>query len=76
MEGCSDNGSRYGLVIEYGGAGFVARGFTSTGATRRALQATATGADLGVAIAGFAGTDKPVLLGVARPGRRAHGRGR
>ncbi|WP_440950686.1 hypothetical protein [Methanosphaerula subterraneus] len=52
------------LVIEYGGAGIIARGFVSTGATRRALQATAIDADLEIGIVNFAGDGRPVLLGI------------
>jgi hypothetical protein len=64
LTSCSDEGSAYGLVIEYGGGGLVARQFISTGATRRALQATATSADLEIGIIRFAGQGKPVLLGI------------
>jgi hypothetical protein len=61
---CSDEGSAYGLVIEYGGVGIIARQFVSTGATRRALQATAIDADLEIGIVNFAGDGRPVLLGI------------
>ncbi|WP_148208233.1 hypothetical protein [Methanosphaerula palustris] len=54
------------LVIEYSGTRFVARRFTSSGATRRALQVPATNADLEVGIADFAGHGKLVLLGVTK----------
>jgi len=64
LDSCSDEGSGYGLVIEYGGGGLIARQFVSTGATRRALQATATGADLEIGIIRFAGQGRPVLLGI------------
>lgn len=64
LSSCSDEGSGYSLVIEYGGGGIIVQKFVSTGATRRALQATATGADLEIAIDRFAGPGLPVLLGI------------
>ena len=51
-----------GGVIPFNSA--VARQFVSTGATRRVLQATAIDADLEIAIVGFAGDGRPVLLGI------------
>ena len=61
---CSDTGSAYGLVIEYGGNGAKVKDFVSDGATRRALQMVGNDAEVGITILGFAGTDRPVLLGV------------
>ena len=45
---CSDTGSAYGLVIEYGGNRAKVEGFISTGATRRALQMVGTDAQVGI----------------------------
>ena len=64
LDSCSDEGSAYGLVIEYGGGGLIARQFVSTGAIRRVLQATAIDADLEIGIVRFAGDGRPVLLGI------------
>ena len=61
---CSDTGSAYGLVIEYGGNESKVEDFVSTGATRRALQMVGNGADVEVEIWNFAGTGRPVLLGI------------
>ncbi|HOT94898.1 MAG TPA: hypothetical protein PK089_06890 [Methanoregulaceae archaeon] len=60
---CSDTGSAYSLVIEYGGDRARVEGFVSTGATRRALQMVGNNADVGITIRHFAGTGRPVLLG-------------
>ena len=54
----------YSLVIEYGGNRAKVEGFVSTGATRRALQMVGNGASVGIAIRNFAGTGRPVLLGI------------
>jgi hypothetical protein len=61
---CSDSGSGYGLVIEYGGNRAKIAGFVSTGATRRALQMVGNDAELGITIVDFAGSGRPVLLGI------------
>ncbi len=61
---CSDTGSAYGLVIEYGGNGANVEDFVSTGATRRALQMVGNDAAVGIAIVNFVGTGRPVLLGI------------
>ena len=61
---CSDTGSAYGLVVEYGGERMKVEGFVSDGATRRALQMVGSNADVGITILGFAGTGRPVLLGI------------
>ena len=63
LERCSDTGSGYGLVIEYGGAQARVEGFVSRGATRRALQMVGNGAAVEVAVLEFAGAGRPVLLG-------------
>jgi hypothetical protein len=64
LEGCSDSGSGYSLVIEYGGNRAKVEGFVSTGATRRALQMVGNDAEVGIDIRNFAGTERPVLLGI------------
>ena len=64
LEGCSDAGSGYGLVIEYGGNEAKVKGFVSDGARRRALQMVGNGAEVEVEIRNFAGEGRPVLLGV------------
>ncbi|MEN6519328.1 MAG: hypothetical protein ABFC38_14335 [Methanospirillum sp.] len=64
LEGCSDAGSGYGLVIEYGGNGAKVERFVSDGATRRALQMVGNDAEVEVEIRNFAGDGRPVLLGV------------
>jgi hypothetical protein len=64
LEDCRDTGSAYGLVIEYGGTRAKVENFVSTGATRRALQMVGNNADIGITILGFAGAERPVLLGV------------
>ncbi len=64
LENCSDTGSAYGLVIEYGGNGAKVERFVSDGATRRALQMVGTDADVEVEVRNFAGKGRPVLLGV------------
>ena len=64
LEGCSDTGSAYGLVIEYGGNGAKVEGFVSDGATRRALQMVGNDAEVEVEIRNFAGEGRPVLLGI------------
>ncbi len=51
-------------MIEYGGNGAKVKGFVSVGATRRALQMVGNNADVGITGLGFAGTGRPVLLGV------------
>ena len=61
---CSDTGSAYGLVIEYGGNGAKVEDFVSTGATRRALQMVGNDASIEIAIVNFAGSGRPVLLGI------------
>ncbi len=61
---CSDTGSAYGLVIEYGGERARVKGFVSDGATRRALQMVGNNAEVEVEIRNFAGTGRPVLLGI------------
>ena len=60
----SDTGSTCGLVIEYGGNRAIVEDFVSTGATRRALQMVGSDAEVGITILGFAGTGRPVLLGI------------
>ena len=64
LENCSDMGSAYGLVVEYGGNGAKIEGFISDGATRRALQMVGNNASVDIAIVNFAGTGRPVLLGI------------
>ncbi|KAF5046982.1 hypothetical protein DSECCO2_465090 [anaerobic digester metagenome] len=64
LEGCSDIGSAYGLVIEYGGNGAKVTGFVSDGAKRRALQMVGNGVEVEAEIRNFAGDGRPVLLGV------------
>jgi hypothetical protein len=61
---CSDTGSGYSLVIEYGGDRAKVTNFVSTGATRRALQMVGNDADVEIEIREFAGNTKPVLLGI------------
>ena len=61
---CSDTGSAYSLVVEYGGERVRVEKFVSNGATRRALQMVGNGASVGIAIVNFAGTSRPVLLGI------------
>jgi hypothetical protein len=61
---CSDMGSGYGLVIEYGGNRAKIAGFVSTGATRRALQMVGNDAKIEIEIREFAGDGRPVLLGI------------
>ena len=60
---CSDTGSAYSLVVEYGGDRARVENFVSNGATRRALQMVGNNADVGIAIVNFAGKGLPVLLG-------------
>ena len=64
LERCRDTGSAYLLVVEYGGERMRVEGFVSDGATRRALQMVGNDADVGITILGFAGTGRPVLLGI------------
>jgi hypothetical protein len=64
LERCRDTGSGYSLVIEYGGNVAKVEGFVSDGATRRALQMVGNDAEIGITILNFAGTGRPVLLGV------------
>lgn len=64
LERCRDLGSAYSFVIEYGGVGAVLRDCVSDGATRRALQATASGASIDLEIRRFAGAGRPVLAGI------------
>ena len=64
LEGCSDTGSGYGLVIEYGGNRATVRGFVSDGARRRALQMVGNDAEVEVEVRNFAGDGRPVLLGI------------
>ncbi len=64
LEHCRDTGSAYGLVVEYGGNRAKVEGFVSDGATRRALQMVGNNADVGITILSFAGTGRPVLLGI------------
>ena len=64
LEDCSDTGSAYSLVIEYGGNDAKVKGFVSRGATRRALQMVGNDAEVGITILDFAGTGRPVLLGI------------
>ncbi len=61
---CSDAGSAYGLVIEYGGNRAKVEGFVSDGATRRAFQLVGNGAEIEVEIRNFAGESRPVLIGI------------
>ncbi len=61
---CSDMGSVYGLVVEYGGERMTVENFVSDGATRRALQMVGNLAEVGIAIVNYAGTGRPVLLGI------------
>jgi hypothetical protein len=61
---CSDTGSAYGLVIEYGGNKAKVKGLVSTGATRRALQMVGNDAEVEIEIRNFAGEGRPVLLGI------------
>jgi len=56
---CSDTGSAYGLVVEYGGERMRVEGFISDGATRRALQMVGNDEDVGITILNFAGTGRP-----------------
>ncbi|MGD9938008.1 MAG: hypothetical protein AB7S61_11125 [Methanoregulaceae archaeon] len=62
---CSDTGSAYRLVVEYDGERAKVKGFVLDGATSRALQMVGNNADVGIAIVNFAGTGRPVLLGIA-----------
>ncbi|KAF5046829.1 hypothetical protein DSECCO2_466720 [anaerobic digester metagenome] len=64
LERCRDLGSAYSFVIEYGGVDAVLRGCVSDGATRRALQVTASGASIDLEIRRFAGAGRPVLAGI------------
>ncbi len=64
LERCSDTGSAYGLVIEYGGERARVEGFVSDGATRRALQMVGNDADVEIEVRTFAGDRRPVLLGI------------
>ena len=64
LEHCRDTGSAYGLVIDYGGNRARIEGFVSDGATRRALQMVGNEASVDVEIRNFAGTGRPVLLGI------------
>ena len=61
---CLDTGSAYGLVVEYGGERMRVENFVSDGATRRALQMVGNEAEVEIAIVNFAGTGRPVLLGI------------
>lgn len=64
LDSCTSTGDAYGLVIEYGGVGVRVKDFTATANTRRALQATAVAADIGITIRDFRGSGRPVLLGI------------
>jgi len=64
LERCRDLGSAYSFVIEYGGVGAVLQGCVSDGATRRALQATSSGASIDLEVRRFAGAGRPVLVGI------------
>lgn len=65
LEGCSSDGDAYSLVSEVGGSGAVVTNFTSTGATRRALQMVGSNVKItGFKIERFAGKGKPVLMGL------------
>jgi len=65
IEGHEDEGSQYALAIEVGGAGAQVIDFTSTGATRRALQAVGSNLKItGFRVQQFAGKGKPVMLGL------------
>jgi hypothetical protein len=64
LEDCHDTGSAYSLVIEYGGNGSKVKGFVSAFATRRALQMVGSKAEVEIAVLGFAGTERPVRLGI------------
>ena len=64
LEHCSDRYSAYGLVIEYGGERATVEGFVSDGARRRALQMVGNDAEVEVEVRNFAGSGRPVLLGV------------
>ncbi|MEN6516964.1 MAG: hypothetical protein ABFC38_02080 [Methanospirillum sp.] len=64
LEDCQDSGSAYSLVIEYGGNGARVKGFVSDGATRRALQMVGNDAEVGITVLGFAGTERPIRLGI------------
>ena len=61
---CSDTGSAYGLVIEYGGNRATVEGFVSDGAKRRVLQMVGNDASVDIEIRNFVGAGRPVLLGV------------
>jgi hypothetical protein len=64
IENCSDTGSAYGLVVEYGGERMKIEEFVSEGATRRVLQMVGNDAEVEVEIRNFAGDGRPVLLGI------------
>ena len=64
LERCRDTGSAYSLVVEYGGERMKVEGFVSDGATRRALQMVGNSAGVGITVLNFAGTGRPVLLGI------------
>ena len=57
-------GAAGSTVIEYAGKGATTTDSVSTGAKRRALQMVANDAAVGIAIVNFAGTGRPVLLGI------------
>ena len=61
---CSDTCSAYSLVVEFGGERMRTENFVSDGATCRALQMVGNDASVDSAIVNFAGTGRPVLLGI------------
>ena len=67
---CSDMGSAYGLVIEYGGERTRFENFVSDGATRRALQMVENDAEVGIAILNFTGPGRNSLY--PGPPRECH----
>ncbi len=67
MKDCSDTGSDYSLVVEYGGNGINVDGFTSTGANTRALQMC--GRDVSYTnfkIVDFKGKKAPINVGTTQ----------
>ena len=61
---CSDTCSAYSLVVEFGGERMRTENLVSDGATCRALQMVGNDASVDSAIVNFAGTGRPVLLGI------------
>lgn len=65
ISGCTDRGSLYSLVVEYGGNGAVVENFTSIGAKRRAVQVLGQNVKYAnIKVQEFAGTGTPVMLGL------------